>query len=414
MSIQSSFNLRRGLSRGAVFLALLISTMIASAQEPAGAARPKVAIFPLAGDASAELREKVGFSLRSKLDRDGAFEVLDGYTMNDAVAGRAEPVAFATDLTDVRKLAGELGARILIWGELVNAPAGPTLRLKVLDILQRDPQPHEVNKTIAKATDLRFMAEEILETLPGVQRFEHPTEVAVQNDATAEALWKTSPNLVANAGFDADGQWDFIYTTIRRPVRHEDRLPAQDEALITTIDGNRVLAMRLSRTAAENNGLAVLSQSIPIQPDMRYRLSFRYRSDGPRLHVFVKGYTLFENINGEKVEREIYRRQVPPAGPTDGQWVTIVDELNPQHVAMPVQALRVDLYAYLQPGVVMFDDVVLKAVGRQTRAARDTAIEAPDTRPAGRKKQPRLFLACSSRSAAVEREERAGAARQPV
>jgi hypothetical protein len=31
--------------------------------------------------------------------------------------------------------------------------------------------------------------------------------------------------------------------------------------------------------------------------------------------------------------------------------------------------LRVDLYVYLNPGVVMFDDVTLKAIGRQSAPA---------------------------------------------
>jgi hypothetical protein len=142
-----------------------------------------------------------------------------------------------------------------------------------------------------------------------------------------------------------------------------------------------VLAMNLSRTAAENNGLACLSESIKIEPKTRYRLSFRYKSDGPKLHVFVKGYTMAKNLEGKLVEREIYRRQVPPTGKTNGEWVTIVDELNPQHPAYPVQYLKVDLYAYLHPGMVMFDDVVLKAVGAQTRVAKDKAIKPPATRP---------------------------------
>ena len=90
---------------------------------------------------------------------------------------------------------------------------------------------------------------------------------------------------------------------------------------------------------------------------------------------------LAKNLEGKLVEREIYGRQVPPTAGTDGEWVTIVDELNPQHPAYPVQYLKVDLYAYLQPGLVAFDDVVLKAVGEQTRVAKDKAIKAPATRP---------------------------------
>ncbi len=377
------FLMKHILGCACVMVVILLPALAGHARAEEAAAKPKVAIFPLAGDAKADLRDKVGFSLRSKLDRDGAYEVIDGYTLADAVAGRTEPVSLKTDLAEVRKLADSLEAEIFIWGELTNTANGATLKVRVFDILQLDPQPHEISRVIARPTDLRFISEEILQALPGVRRFEHPSEVAVHHDQTAEQLWQSNPNLVANGGFDEDGKWDFIYLSIKRPIKLEARLPAQDEAVITEIEGNRVLAMRLSREAAESNGLAVLSQSIPIEPNTRYRLSFRYKSDGPRLHVFVKGYTLFDNIKGEKVEREIYRRQVPPSGKTDG-WVTIVDELNPQHVAFPVQTLKVDLYAYLQPGLVMFDDVVLKAVGKQTRQAKDTALDQPVTRPASR------------------------------
>ena len=59
----------------------------------------------------------------------------------------------------------------------------------------------------------------------------------------------------------------------------------------------------------------------------------------------------------------------------------VVDELNPQNVHFPVKTLRIDLYAYLKPGTVMFDDVVLKAVGQPTRKANDPALKPPLSRP---------------------------------
>lgn len=341
--------------------------------------KEKVAVFPLVGDAPTELRERVGFSLRAKLDRDGTYEVIDGYTMADAVAGRE--VGLGTELPRVRALGTELEARVLIWGEL--AGDAPTLSLKVMDVREAGARPREVKQVIAKPTDVRFATEAIAEMLAGVAKHQHPSEEAVHDDAAAAELWETNPNLVADGGFDEDGKWAFIYLDQQTPVKLERRLPIPDEAVITEVDGARVLAMRMSRTAAETNGLAVLSQSIAIEPAMRYRLSFRYRSDGPKLHVFVKGYTQAKDINGQLTEREIYRRQVPPTGPTNGEWLTVVDDLNPQHVSMPVQTLRVDLYVYLNPGLVMFDDVVLKAVGKPTRAAKDAAIDRPVTRPVG-------------------------------
>ena len=91
--------------------------------------------------------------------------------------------------------------------------------------------------------------------------------------------------------------------------------------------------------------------------------------DAPTLHVFVKGYA---TINGE--EREVYRRQVPPSSPTQGQWVTVIDDMNPQNGRVAVEKLRVDLYIYLKSGTVLFDDVMLKAVGAIPRVAGFNAV----------------------------------------
>ena len=378
--------------------------------QPETAEKPKVAIFPLAGDADEDLRAKCGFSLRSKLDRDGAYEVIDGYTMADLAESAEGPVTLETGADAIKKLGAEEKATVLIWGELKNEDEGATMRLKVLDLREPEPQVREITKVIKEATDLRFVSEEILESLPGVKEFAHPSEVAVTNDAKAEELWKTNPNLVANHDFSEAGRWQAIYQAEKYAVEVSDALPAVDKVTIFRMpvvkrgddaeadkaggtpgerdETNNVLAMNLSQYCAENNGMACLSEKFAIEADTRYRISFKYKSDGPVLHVFVKGYTTAEDIKGKPTEREIYRRQVPPSGATAGEWVTVVDDLNPQHVAFPVQYLKVNLYAYLSPGVVMFDDVVVKAVGEQTRDAKDKALDKPVERPKAKAEQP--------------------------
>ncbi len=346
--------------------------------------KPRIAFFPIGGTVKEELRAKVGFSLRAKLDRTQLYDVISGPEMGDLAEAAEGEINAQTPAAAIRKLAEGSGASVLAWGEM----NGTTLRIKLLDLREAEPRVQEISKEILEPTDLRFVSEEILETLPGVARFEHPNEEAVRNDATAEELWRTNPNLVANGDFADNGAWEGLYEAQKYSVKISDQPPARDKVLIWRIPQdaaggklNNVLAMNLSRTAAENNGLACLSAPFKIAPDTRYRLSFRYRSDGPKLHVFVKGYTMAENIKGEAAEREVYRRQVPPTGNTQGEWVEIVDELNPQHVAFPVTHLRVDLYAYLHPGQVLFDDVVIKAVGEQTRQAKDAAIKLPLSRP---------------------------------
>jgi len=366
------------------FSYLCLSVFICGRFALADELKPVVGVFPLGGNAAPEQREKVGYSLRAKIDREGTYEVIDGPTMADLVGETA--FTFDTKQDDVEKFAKNGKADVMIWGELNKAADGMLLRVRVFDRRQLDPLPHRFEKAIHQPTDLRFVTEEIIQTLEDVKAFEHPSEVAVQNDETAEKLWASNPNLVVNGTFDAAANWQGIYQADKYVVKFTDAIPNVDQIAIYRMPvigdhPNNVLAMNLSRQAAENNGLACLGDSIRIEPKTRYRLSFRYKSDGPRLHVFVKGYTMTKNLKGEIVERECYRRQVPPTGATDGEWVTIVDEMNPQHTAFPVQFLKVDLYAYLTPGVVMFDDIVLKAVGAQNRIAKDKAIKPPATRP---------------------------------
>ena len=358
----------------------------AEAPEKAPAAKPKIAFFPLGGDANEDLRQRSGLSLRLKLDRTGTYEVIDGPKMAEIAAEAKDPITFDTAEAAIRELGKLVEADVLVWGDLDR---GGKMRLKILDLRAKDPKVREITKTIAQATDLRFVSEEILETLPGVETFTHPPEEAVHTDLEADELFKKNPNLVFNGDFSVAKGWEAIYQAELYQPPISEKLPAVDKVVIYKLNEggktNNVLAMNLSKTCAENNGMACLSAPIEAAPDTRYRLVFRYKSDGPVLHVFVKGYTAFENIKGEKVQRPIYQWPVPPTGGTGGKWVEVVSELNPQHVEFRVQTLRVDLYAYLTPGTVMFDDVVLKAVGRQNRKATDEAIDKPISRPKGSK-----------------------------
>src|SRR5262245_22130993 len=99
------------------------STLGDEAKKPSSD-KPKVAFLPLGGDANEELRGKVGFALRQKLDRTKKYEVLDGYAMNDLASEAKTPITFATGEDEIRKLGKYVDASIVGWGELNNAPAG--------------------------------------------------------------------------------------------------------------------------------------------------------------------------------------------------------------------------------------------------------------------------------------------------
>jgi hypothetical protein len=283
-------------------------------------------------------------------------------------------VTLSSTPQQVRELAKQVDAEIVLWGEL----SGEKLTMRVLDLRTPESQTHEIERAVKEPTDLRFAVEQVLESVQGMAAFEHPVEQRVWDDELSRRLWKEGPNLLANGGFAAAGKWTGIYQSELYPAPLQSEMPPQDKvAIVRKVgeDGSSALVLHLSKTCAENNGLAALSDPIRIKPETRYRLSYRYRSDGPRLFVFVKGYTLYAGPTGQKMQREIYRRQAPVLQSTDGKWVTIVDDFNPQHVSLPVQELRVDFYSYLHPGTVVIDEAVMKEVGAQTRKGKDDAIK---------------------------------------
>src|ERR1700722_16250021 len=58
------------------------------------AAKPKVAVFPLGGNAAQDLRDRIGFSIRTKLDRGGIYDPIDGPAMQDLADAAQSPISF--------------------------------------------------------------------------------------------------------------------------------------------------------------------------------------------------------------------------------------------------------------------------------------------------------------------------------
>lgn len=359
---------------------IIVTVLLLCSIAAAGESKPRIAVFPLVGDAPEQTRDKAAFSLRAKLDRTGRFDVVDGPKMSEIVTETNATLSLASTPDQLRDLAKLVDADIVLWGEY----KGGALSVKVLDLHAADPKPTLVTRPVKEPTDLRFAVEDILQQVQNVPQFEHPIEQSVWDDETSKKLWQTNPNLLTNGDFSQAGKWTGVYRSELYPVPITDQDPAIDKVAIVRNaggPGNPAIILNLSRDCAESNGLAALSDPFMIQPNMRYRIQFRYKSDGPILRIFIKGYTHAPGAVGGMQDREVYRRQVPVQPATGGQWVTITDDFNPQHNTYPVQNLRVDLYAYLKPGTVAFDDVVVKAVGSQTVAMRDVAIKPLTTQP---------------------------------
>jgi len=367
------------------FVSLLIAIvglMICKVATADDNAKPKAAVFPLAGDATQDQKAKVGFSLRTKLDRDGHYEPIDGPTMAELAGDK--PIDLSATPETLSALATAESPVILIWGELNKNGSRFDLKVKICDLRQKDHKPTEIDKVINQPTDLRFVVEEILQQINGIDKFGHPIEDSVRNDSASLDAWAKNPNLVVNGDFAREDSWRALLRSEVYEPKFSDDLPDTDKVVIYKLPTakkdappHHVLAMKLSKDVAESSGLACLSAPIDITPDVRYRLQFKYKSDGPSLHVFVKGYIRKKDISGQLADLQSYECQVPPSGPTGDEWKTVICDINPQNVSGAPKFLKIDLYAYLTPGTVMFDDVQLKAVGEQTRHAVDDAIKPP-------------------------------------
>jgi hypothetical protein len=367
-------------------LLVLFSQRAAFADDaPDAPAKPKVAVFPISGTADEELRQHCDFALRAKLDRDGTYEPIAGVVMQDLVADAKAPISFDTAPDILKDLSASESPTVFVWGDLNVGNGGlGTLRLKILDLRDTEGKPVEFTKEIMAETEFRFAFEEALQKIKGVKKFEHPDEEDVHHDEATDAAFAKNPNLVIDGNFATEGHWEGLYTSRVWQAKLSDQAPGKDDVVILKgqkeADSDKphnVLVENLSLECAQNNGMACLSDPIKIEPGIKYRISFRFKSDGPTHHVFVKGYVMAKDIAGKPELREIYRRQVSPSGDTHGQWVAIECDMSPQHVAFPVQFLKIDLYTYLSAGTAMFSDVQLKAIGKQAASdqMKDDAIK---------------------------------------
>ena len=325
--------------------------------------KPVVAVFPLGGSAPAELREKIGFSIRTKLDRDGHFEPIDGPTMSELVGNTTFSVDTSPSVLSV--LVREQSPAAFIWGEVNGTEGSATMKVKTLDLRKPSATPKEFDRPIAQPTDIRFVVEEALSSLAGVEKFAQLSEQAANDDPAVGAAFESRPNLLPDGDFETSKPWMAILKLDRYPPPITGGPPETDRVAInapTDPKGMNALGMTLSSEVAEGSGLACLSAAVPIAPRAHFRLQFEYKSDGPVQSVFVKGYVPTKNMAGDADEKQTYERQVPTGGATSDQWVKVKCDINPTISPQPPTSLRVDLYAFGHAGRIWFRDVQLKKI----------------------------------------------------
>jgi hypothetical protein len=337
-----------------------------------------------------EFAAKIRYAVGQKLSADangveanGVYDRKDNVEVDNLVS--ALSISFAPGKgpseEDMQSLLEALNTDYVIAGSLNN-------RTLTLTLYDRGKQSKISTVEIPPDNESPKLAfEKVLSDLTRMT-FAHVRDVeADHSDARAEARFAAAENLVADPGFELAVKdpkkmatsWERLLEAAHdapplMTAEAAKTLPADHAAIVpATVAGDpkhadgHVLMMRMSRRVAESNGLAVESTWIPVEQHKKYRFSAQYKSDGPTARIFLKGFAEKADAFGDKndpeaARREFYRAQVLPRN-KNAAFELIEMDFTPGTLKATdpkIQWIRVDLYVYLHPGDIFFDDIVVK------------------------------------------------------
>ncbi len=303
----------------------------------------------------------LGDMVWKKLSRTGGFIIPESmHEVRDFCAAHKLAPSPEMELAVMRKIVREdFGAQIGVWGSIERAPGAEgdvyDLTIKCVDFSDRRRAKVIYDATVRTKTVSEIphvYVKRMLDSLYGRRPGQPPAL-----DMIAEENWKKGPNLVAgDFEHGANGVpkgWDKTAGQQREPLGGQVRWTTENDN-----STNRLIRFVLDKQVAETTGVMYYSDYFPVEEGARYRFQCRWRTDGPAVKVFVKCY---DYLSEEGRRREVYRSQQNLKGPKDS-WNTHTEDFTPKHTKYSPRWGRVMLYAYLTPGTVEFDDVIVKRI----------------------------------------------------
>jgi hypothetical protein len=380
------------------FIALLASVHLLRADPPASQPhKTTLAVLPFfaASEKDKPLADKMRFAVSQKMSNDAnggnQFDRLDNVQVEQLVSALQLPWETYTPENlpsddDLQKLLSTLNVDKTIMGWVKNRTL--TLRLYDGQIISKTASVDiPSDKESPKAA-----VQKILTDLTGVSFAQLRLVEADHSNPAVEKRFAERPNLVLDPGFElAAGTSDHLAANWHKILASEDK----PVALISAADAEKVpedsvvivpksvagdpkdakghcLMMRMSKNIAENNGLACISTWIPVDNNKKYRFAVRYLSKGPTARLFLKGFGYQPDQYGggakkndpEATRRQYYEAEVLPRK-ENKSWETIDMDITPSPLKATypqIEWMRLDLYIYLTPGDIFFDDVTLKKI----------------------------------------------------
>ena len=339
----------------------------------------------------------VGQMVWKKLEREKEFLIPESMLdIRDICTAAGVEISPDMPLEDVKQVVRrDFDADVAIWGRVERAPGYESevydLTLKCVDFTTADGPRVIYEKTGVRTNSVseipHLYIKEMLDALYG-RRPGGPEPV----DPLAEENWKNNPNLVQGGDFQTGA--DLV------PSGWESRGGQERESLGGLVrwvpevggdPGNKVIRFTFDESVGNGYGVMYYSKPFPIEARAKYRFQCRYRTNGPKIIVFIKCYDRMESVykktqtdqpspggrrpdedslteatpsqneSGAGQPRECYRSQQNLKGPKN-VWNQHAQDFTPKHTKYTPKSGRVMLYAYLGAGVVEFDDVVLKQI----------------------------------------------------
>lgn len=343
-----------------------------------------LAVLPFVGKTEAEktLAEQMRFAVAQKMSRDGRFVRQDNVEVDSAVSALQIPWEEKPSAEDLQKVFELLDQDLVVLGRVEKRRLtlwlyenGKLKKEAVGTIPDGKESPRQtVEKMLAELAEMRFVGRDV---------------EADHSDPATEKRWTERPNLAPDPLFRsdknraaADRWWGLLGAKEWHPpvltLGEAEKLGSDQVAVVPKAaagvaggpetQSGYCLMMRLSQATAEANGLACMSDWIAVEDGQKYRFAVRYHSTGPVPRLFIKGFAQDPDQFGDRndpeaARREYYRAQILPRQRNAG-WDLIDMDFTPQALAKfkdrKIAWVRVDLYIYLKPGDVFFDQVVVK------------------------------------------------------
>ncbi len=310
----------------------------------------------------------MGDMVWKKLSREGGFVIPETMLdVRDTVTSNNIELDANTPLDKVKRIVvNDFGAQVAIWGSVERVPGHDwdvyDLKIRCVDF-SATPRPkviYECNartKTVSEIPHvyIKAMLDKLYGRRPGIPPAPDPR---------AEKNWKTAANLVTGGDFQSGTGGVPSGWASRGGQDREPLGGLVSWGRDTTNPGNRVIRFAFDKDVGDGFGVMYYSDPFPVEEGALYRFGCRYRSNGPKMIVFIKCYDeMGPSAYAPEVSqrRECYRSQNNLKGPKN-VWNTYTTDFTPKHTKYTPTTGRVMLYAYVGAGVVEFDDVVIKQI----------------------------------------------------